>query len=291
MFVYIALLSAFGFALQNTLMAKYARLGDSLSMSFYRSVCLMVSLLPLLFLVKRDTVVLTADVLLPLLLAWISSALSYWLFMHSFKYLPIWITAALRYWVSVFVVSSIAWFYFQEVLSYIAIFCMILLLCGWAILSIFKTTFLHLDNKKAPLGLWLVFISWILAWIWYVVLANSARQWDPYLTWYLREVAVLIFFVVAVVLRKWFLNVRREKIHSGWLRKIFFASSPTLLGTWCFTLAATLWPVGIVSAITVSWILIATLLSVILYHEHLRLIQYIWIILIMLALVWLKLFV
>ena len=288
MFVYIALISSFWTALQNTLMAKYARMWDSLSASFYRSVALIFSVSPLLFFVNYEKINLDFENLKPVIFAGIITSFSFWLFMQSFKYLPVSISSAIRYALNVIIVNLIWLFYFSEILSFWNIIFIIILLIWWIILSIFKTDFEHLNTKNFFKWIILVIISWIFWGIAFSFLADWARKLDPYLAWYLWEMIILISFFIIILIRKLFIWKWFEKINFEKFKMIFLASSPTLLATWGFTLATTLWQVWLVSAITVSGLLITAILWKIIYKENLKLIQYFWIFLIFIAIIWIK---
>ncbi len=290
MFVYIALISALGTALQNTFMAKYARVWDALSMSTYRSITLLISIAPLLFFVDYNNLDLRFSNFLPLIQAWVIASFSYWMFMQSLKYLPVGISFAIRYALNVIVVSILSFFLFDEILKNIEVMLIVIIIIGWSILSIFKVDFSHLDTKNFHKWIIFVIFSWILLGLSFSLLADGAKKLDPYLAWYFRESMILLSFLIISWIRKLATNTGLEKISLRQFWKIFLAASPTLLATWWFTLASTLGPVWMVSAVTVTGILITTILGILIYKEHLKPIQYIWIIMIIIAIVWIKIF-
>jgi len=289
MFILLALLSTFGFTLQYALMTKFARKWDALSIAVYRSLSLWISLLPLLFFSNLENISQIYLYQFELILSSFSIVLNVWAMFESYKYLPIWIASWIRSMWTVLTTIIISLFLFNEKLSSIIIISVIIMLIGWFILSAFRNNFSHLDNSRYLKWLLLVMFSWLLSSIWLIIMVKISRELDPYVSSYFWELEAGLIWIFVLYLRKIICWKTIEKISLNDFWKILAASSPTIIWTACFALASLYWPVWIISAIWVFGILLNSIIGTIFFKEHLRKIQYVWIVLIMIWVVWIKL--
>ena len=76
MFYFFAIISMLGYALQNTLLVRYARSMDGFSLSFYRNISFVITLLPLLILSPPEATISVLAEWRTLLLAGLGGALA-----------------------------------------------------------------------------------------------------------------------------------------------------------------------------------------------------------------------
>jgi len=284
-----AVLSTFSFSLQWALTAKYAREWDPLSVGTYRGLSLIVIMFPLLFLSNIESIRQVTGFLQYLIPAGFLAAISVWMRYSSNKFLPVGLS---NIFVSIFSIVTALLFgllLFNESLSFFVTLC-ILITTFWGILvSLVKVNFSHLDNEYFTRGIILSSLSGILWTSSVMLMIKVSRELNPYVAWYFWEVSIWIASLFILLIRRKLFNWTIETIWFTRFIKIFFASSPTLVGTWSLALAGIYWPVWVVSAISVLWIVFSTILGIILFWEKLKSLQYIWICIIILGLLWIKL--
>ena len=288
MFIILALFSTFGYALQNALMTKFTRKWDSLSMTVYRSLSLWITMLPLLLFSKIENISFIYEYQFELILSSFCIIINIWVLYESYKYLPIWVASGLRSIGTVLTTIIISLFILNEKLNFLVIGFIFITLFWWFILSAYRNNFNHLDNSKFLKWLIFTLISGILSAIALVIMVKVSRNLDPFVSSYFWELEAWIVWVFVLFFRQ---KVFKKNIEKIWLKdfgKIVLASSPTFIGTMCFAIASLYWPVWIISAIWVLGIVFNIIFGIILFKEHLKIIQYFWVVLVMTGIIWIK---
>jgi drug/metabolite transporter (DMT)-like permease len=256
----------------------------------YRSLSLAISMLPLLFFSSIENISNIYKYQLELSLASFSAAFWVWFLYISYKFLPIWIVTSIRS-LSTVISAIIAWYLlFDEKLTIITILFVIITIIWGLIISLSKVNFEHLDNKWFFRWIILAIFGWMLSATALTFMVKVSRELDPFVSWYFWELEIWIACLIILLFRKYFLKWKIEKISKKDFSKILLASSPTLIWTWSFALASLYWPIWIISAFWVFWIAISTIFWIYLFKEKLKLVQYLWIFIIIFWLLWIKLF-
>ncbi len=86
------------------------------------------------------------------------------------------------------------------------------------------------------------------------------------------------------------LNIFILSLNNLFYEKISLLSSPVLIGTGSFALAVSIGPIGIASAIGTSGLIISAILAHYVYHEKLKLSQWIGLLIVTLGILGLNLF-
>ena len=146
MYFWIAIISMFSWVIHSNLFAKYARELGWISTSFYRSLSLLITMLPILLLADFSNTSFVIDNLL-LYFIW---GLIWWIavifFYETQKYLPIWIVVALDKLI-VLVVLIISYFAYWEILNFYASLWVTVILISIISLILVKNKMPHLDNN------------------------------------------------------------------------------------------------------------------------------------------------
>lgn len=284
-----AILSTFSFSLQWALTAKYARDGDSLSVWTYRGLSLIIIMLPLLLFTDIESIFQVVNYKQYLVPAWFLAAISVWMRYGSNRFLPVGLSNVFVS-ISSILTALVFWFLvFQESLSIYVVLLIWLTTCWWIIVSLTKVKFEHLDNEYFFKWIALALISWILWTSSVMLMIKVSRELNPFVAWYFWEVSIWLASLFILIIRNRLSENSFEKVSMSRFVKIFFASSPTLIGTWSLALAGIYGPVGIVSAVSVLWIVFSTILGIALFQEKLKPLQYFGILIIMIGILWIKL--
>lgn len=288
MFFLFAVLSMIAYSVQGTLMVHHARKMDGISSVVYRSVSLIITLLPLLFFADLSRVSeisnFSWDFLAAGLTGAVASALSFW----SFRYVPVGVANVFSRVASIVFAFVFGFFLFQEVPLLNQLFFVAFIMVGAVFLSFQKKDFSHLDNNASK-GIFLSLLSAFFAANTFYFISKISRAYDPFLAGYIWEALIAIFAVIIAFGRECFFGKKMARISLKEFGKIALVCSPTLVGTACFLLAVRLGDFGIVHAIGAGGIFVSLLLSWGLYKEHLTKKQVLWITLIAIGIVGLKL--
>jgi len=288
MFIFLVIISALGFALQYAFITKFVRSWDALSMSAYRSLSLWLSLLPLLLFTTQANILAVLDYQVELISAAIAAWFSVWLYFYSMKSLPLGVSYSIRYLTSVLASLVISWFLFYESIS-LTTFGFISLGLAWGIyLSIFKVNFTHLESKWFYTAICWAIISGFMLSLGLMLMSKVARELDPFVAWYFWELEAAIVFVIMLLLRWIFTWQKVEKISGKDFGKILLACSPTIVGTWGFALAVLYGPAWVASALSVVGVIFTTIIATLFFKEHLKLYQYIAILVIIIGIFGIK---
>ena len=178
-------------------------------------------------------------------------------------------------------------FFFGGIPLWNELFFVTLILIAGGALAMQKNEFAHLDNKVAK-GIFLTFVSAILAGFSFYYMSKLSREVDPFLSAYVWETLIGLFALLFGILR----SISAQKIaRVSWKEfgTIALVSWPTIIGTGCFAYAITLGPLGIANAIGAGGILVSIVIAHFLYGEKLIRAQWFWIAVIFVGLVGLKL--
>jgi drug/metabolite transporter (DMT)-like permease len=269
MFFLLALLSAFGYALQNVLLVPYARKMDGLSLAFFRGSTFLVTLTPL-FIGSHLTDINTVLRQWPILIAGgFGGGLSLGLMYTAYRFIPIGVTVGLQRAFSTIMLAIAGWLFWKETLSFAAIALIAVILAASFFLGLRKHGMPHLD-QRGLLGLALVLLSAFPLAVAYVVFAILSRDGSPLVSGYFWEAAIGAGSL-ALILARWSGNRMRLGMIS---RREYFAIAlrawPTLVGTGCYGLALRLGPMAVISAVGTVSIVFSTLLAHWLYGEKIR---------------------
>ncbi len=270
MFWFFALISAFAYALQGTLMVHYIRKMDSFSVAMYRTLSLAISMSPLLFFstipeileIKEHLGMLT----LSSLIVGIGAAMSF----TMINYLPVGISIAISSGTRIIIMLGLGYLFFNEKISLIILILISLILLG----NIFLGKSSAKENKTNDLknfkifsgGLYALVQSSLVA-VGFILMSDIARKADPLVVAYFWETLIGITLFLVGLLRWLFFHIPLEKISLKQFFNILWICSPTLIGTGGFVLAVNLGPVGIVGAISASSIVFTTILAHMFYNE------------------------
>ncbi|MCF7917994.1 DMT family transporter [Candidatus Gracilibacteria bacterium] len=280
MFFFWALASMIGYAVQGTLLVHYARKIDPLSVSIYRTLSFSITLLPLLFFATKTEIFGILNFWPQILAASFCGAVATWMYFESLKFLPVGIQSAITGSIRTLLVLGAGIFLFQEFLSVWEWVFIALVVGSATYLSVRKNHFPHLDIRSG-IGLFLCLATGIIGVGFTLFLTSVARDLSPFVAGYFWE-TLIGFLSLGMGLLRWMIFKKPiQKISLPTFGRIALVSWPTIIGTGGFAIAVTLGPVGIVSAIGTSSILMMTLLAHFLYQEKMTHVQ--WIALIVVA--------
>lgn len=289
MFWLLALISAFGYGLQSTLMAKYARSLDALTSATYRSLCLMISMTPLLLLVDQSSWSNLGQYWLQIIIGGLLGGAGVVFLFQGLKSIPVGIANAISTSFRVFLLSTLGFLMLGQKITLLELVLMLIILIGVLILSTKNYSMDHLKQDSLK-GVMAILLFGTLSGLWNFTVADLALEFDPYLAGYFLEAIIGIWLFVLLAGRSLIQKKPLPKISFNQFRGIFLASAPTLLGTGAMAVAATLGNLAIISVVGSAGILFSTILAIYLYDEKLELKSYLAIALIILGVTSLKVF-
>ena len=136
----------------------------------------------------------------------------------------------------------------------------------------------HLNTKGLVLGV----LSGITSALGLFLMGKVSQNFDPYLSGYIWEVGIAVFALIVSVFKQEQKDVR-PSFRDYW--SMLWRSSPTVVGTFGFGLAATLGPMGIIGAIQAGSIVVIAVLSLFWHREKLTSWQWVAIVLITAAII------
>jgi len=274
LFFLIALIAAFGYALQFALLASFYRKMDTLSAVAYRGLSLGLSMLPLLWWVPLEQYArfLTAwPLLLPLFLF---TAAGDWAIANTVRFLPVGVATALSNGLIAIVASVIGYLFFNELLQDLQ-----MVMMGLVIVSVLLLGFLRSQGslpREYHIGYGLLYaaLAGLFLGCGFCIMAGLSRRYHPFLVGYFWELGTGVMALVVALLR-W--SVKKTGLIPLSITESFhllLASSPTLIGTGCYALSMSMGPMGLASAINSTQMVFTTLLSGLLYREKLTWLQW-----------------
>lgn len=258
-----------GYALQNALLVRYARKIDGLSLAFYRNISYVITLLPLLLLSSKESIVGVLTEWPILLIAGITGALSLVFRFVSYRFVPLGVSHSITKVITAAILTLLGWVIFKEHLSQQTLLIIGILLALILWLGLQKNPMPHLDDRAA-LGIALAALAsaplacTIFLFLW------LSKTIDPYASAYFWEVSIAGGTVLLLLGKQVVTGVSLERISSGTFLKIVGASSPVLFGTGASALAILYGPVGVLSAIQSVSLVIGSLLAWWWYGENLK---------------------
>lgn len=270
MFWTLAILSMIAYTVQGVLMAKYARSIDPMSAGFYRSVTLVLTMLPLLYFTSSDKLTTMGPYIPLLLIAGLLGALSQWTRFVSIRILPVGIHSALSMGLTVIFSFLFAFFLFGETgTPYQWLFSGVIV-TGAGYLSLHKIDMSHLDSQKWSQGLLWVLLTAFFVSCAFILTIKVAREHDPYIAGYFWEAFIAVAALGMLLVRQAKTGKNIEPIPWPTFWRLALVCSPTIVGTGAFMLANTMGPVGVISAIESGGIVVGMIMSWMLYNEKLQ---------------------
>ena len=258
-----------GYALQNTLLVRYARSMDGFSLSFYRNISFVITLLPLLILSPPEATISVLAEWRTLLLAGLGGALALILRFASYHYIPVGISHSFTKVATTVLLTALGWIVFREHLQWQTLSLIGLLLFGIAWLGMQRNHMPHLNNQTLRgIGI-AIFASLPLAYTIFLFVRLS-KSIDPYASSYFWEVSIGISTFLLIVCRWLMTGKKIERISVKKFLAISAASFPTLIGTAGLGLAVRQGPLGVASAIGSASLVVVALLAWWWYGEKLK---------------------
>ncbi len=288
MFYLLIIISIIGYSLQGTLIVSFSRKVDPLSLAVYRNVSLVFTMMPLLFLSSTWEPSIIYDYKFSILLTGISGTIGLAIMFKSVRYLPVGISSGFRQASGVLASIMLALFFFQESFSIIQTIAVFILLCGVIILSKSHHPMPHLDSN-ALFGLVFSLASGVFIAIAFFMMGKLAREISPAISGYLLEASIGICSVFMIAIRRLVTGKGIESISLLTFLKIALVSSPTVIGTGAAAWAISIGPFCVMRAYSAAGLLVTVLLSHLIYAEHLKLTQWIGIVITIVGVVGLRL--
>ena len=288
MFFVLAIVSMLGYALQNVLLVKHARSMDGFSLSFYRNISFVITLLPLLLLSSEKMVIEVFQQWHLLLFAGFGGAIALILRFASYHFIPVSVSHSFTKIIATVLLTVLGWTVFQEYLQWQTLVLIGLLLLATVWLGIQRNHMPHLNNQSL-IGISLAVLTALPMACTVFIHAKLSREIGPYVSSYFWEISIAIATFILIIGRWLITGKRIERISVKEFCGIAAASSPTLIGTAGLALAVRHGPVGIVSAIHSTSLVVTALLAWWWYDEKLQNTQWYAIVLIVVGMVCLKL--
>ncbi len=290
MFWILAIIAPIGYAFQTALMLRFARSHDAVSMTMYRGFSLGISFLPIIFLcvTKQEAYEAFAywpQIVLAGSIVMLTNVLSY----YTLKYLPLGIASAWASSFKVILTTILGMWFFQEYLNIGQILFVGVTILGIIFLSLQKHHAAHLKYKCAQKLIFLVFLQALTLAVGVIIIADVARQANPWMAGYLWEIMIGVAALVVGGVRRTFGGRGVERISWKQFRQVIVYSSPTVIGTGAFFLASTLGPVGILAVFGTLEMVFSAFLAWWLYQEKLNIKQWTAVFIILLGVIGLKL--
>ena len=164
---------------------------------------------------------------------------------------------------------------------------------GWPkldpFLPVHKKRDTDLKSFELTKGMAFVTVQGFLIAMAFILFSEAARQYNPLVVAYFWEVQIGLCLMLIGFLRWGIFKKPLQKVSLSTFGKILLVCSPTLIGTAGFALAVNYGPIGIAGAISVGGIFISALLSLWIYHEKPKSIEWIGMAIIALGILGLKL--
>lgn len=269
MYLLLAICSMLAYAVQITFMARYFRRFDPLLATALRGLSLGLSMLPVLLLAADSSFFLILAHPWLLLSASFTAALGNWSAAQSFRYLPVGIASACQQGMLILVVTIIGYVFFGENITLITGLGILLLLAA-NILAVLpqRRQEIHAD-RKLLIGVLCCLCFGVIMAISFSLIAQLSRLVDPFVAGYCWEFTIGIIAALMVLARSKIGSMRMPSINAKAVFGIFAASSPTVIGTACYSWAVTLGPFAIATAIGSTVAVATAALSYFVHAERL----------------------
>ncbi len=287
MFWFLAVLSTIGFGLNYVFITKLVRDLPSFQSIAYRGFGLAITIAPFLLLVPREQFLQIPYYLPQILGGSFFTTLSLWLYFKVIKSIPLGIASSLRSGFGVVIIALLGILILQNQISHIHWTFILTIIFTNLYLGFSKSDTSHLITVKNSTSFILSILSGVSFALGYFMMMKVSQEFSPYLSGYLWEVGIaLIGLIISLCTREY----KQKKFSWKTYRKMAIASSPTVLATLGAALAATMGPIGIVGAIQSGSIIVISVLSVIIFKERLKYLQWVAITIMTMAIIGFKIF-
>jgi drug/metabolite transporter (DMT)-like permease len=272
MFFFLAIVAMVGYAVQSTFLTHFSRSLDGMSTALYRSMSLVVTMLPLLFFVEKYDWNKIWEVSGIIGFAGIVGALAVSFSFESANHLPVGIRSAFKNVFVMLLMVPLSAYFLGDTLAPALFLGMGVILIGASGLALHKNDFEHLDSGHFKTGIFFIFLSSICAVGTVIAAGKVSRIIDPLLMGYLWELSVAVSIIILIFFR-WLITGYKYKKIPVWgpdgLAKIALISSPTVVATSAFIVALNMGSAPVLSAINTAGTLVVTVLGWFLYKEKL----------------------
>lgn len=289
MFIIYALLAAFCYAMQNSMMTFYYRRTPALDAATHRGLILGLSGLPLLLLTPAEQRLPSSEIFLYMSIACLCGTLGNMYYIKAIALGSIGIAAATVRSISTIGTIAIGLIFLGEKIAYkefllVAVVVFFVIRIGKA--QSYKKNLTHSSEQKFTISLASNYASrtGVLYAVMFVFLTLASRKAHPFVVSYMLEFGVGLYGLFFLLLRH--LKSDREFIRPISLKDFFrvmLYSSPTLLGTPLSNLSLKLGNAGVATAVLSSNIAFNCLLAWAIHKEKLTLMQIVYIIGLMLS--------
>ncbi len=268
MFYLLTIGSVLGYALQTTLMVRFARKTDGLLLTVVRNGSFAITLLPLLLFSSWGGIASVFGQWPLLLLSSIAGAVGLYLSYQSYRSLPAGVGGALTSAASTLTTMIAGQMFFDELLTVPAVALILLIIVGCITLGLQKIDHPHLDSAFVR-GVTFALLTGPCFATTKLVLAALSRAGDPLAASYVWEVLIAPAAAGLLFLRPASAAVRQRLTLKTAILIAAYAL-PTLAGTGFYALASRMGPVAVLNAISAGGVLaVVALLSVFVYGERL----------------------
>jgi drug/metabolite transporter (DMT)-like permease len=274
----LALVATLGYSLQGTLMTSVYRSMDRLSASTYRCLSLGITMLPLLLFVPSAQFTIINKILPYTIFASFLAAFGNWSNSNAFRHLPVAVATALSMSFATCFVVLTEWLFFSSTFSPNQIVLFVILLTLVIGLGVTRAPSKIVYNYRLGILNSLIF-GFFLGGA-YLLVGKATKIGHPFLVGYLWEFGIGIFATIVGLTRGLFLEVGLKKISLKEFRKILIYSSPTVVGTGCYTLSMSMGSIAVATAILSTMIVFNAILAIFLFQEKLSTLQWLLIMLI-----------
>lgn len=290
MFYVLLIFALVAYSLNGSLLIRQARALDGFRVAMYRGIALIIVMFPILFLAPKDGFkdLFTAPHTGLLILAGIAGYIANASSMQAAKHLPLGVLESINASGKALLYILVGLLIYKESLTPVQLILLAILIMAAIALALTKDPVTKLRNPNLQTGVSLLFLSIISAVTTISIMGYLAEKINPFTVAYFWEVfiglaGIIILSSTNFIQKKPFPKVSKEEF---W--KIFKASSPTLVGTGCFTYALSVGPISIGGAVMTGGIFVTTILGWIFYQEKPNVKQWLLILLIIVAIASLK---
>lgn len=258
------------YAVQGTLLSKYAREFDGFTSSLFRNASFIITMLPILYFAGWDGIISMKNSWGYILLSGVFGMMSLSFTFSAHKYLPVAIANAIGQ-LSPLLIFVWTFFLLGLIPSWQELLFVGVILLGLVILNTTKYEFTHLDGDHKK-GFIFAFSGIVLGSISVSMMVAATKISDPYAVGYFWESTIGVFFIMAYFAKKKILGKKDAKLPSR--KKILYialAASPTIIGSFLLPLAMSMGTPGAISTVvsgvaaitgmTLAWIIYKEKLS------------------------------
>ena len=276
-----------GYSVQNTLLVKYARNIDGLSLAFYRNISFIVTLFPLLLFSSSDEILEVLAHWKILLLSGATGGIFLATIFTSYRYIGVSTSVTIVRAATTILMTFFGLIIYGEILSPLAFSLIGLIVLASIWLSVQKSNFDHL-TEKLMVGILLTILASIFVVVTKIALVDLSRSADALTSGYFWEISIGISTMIILFLRWILFKKGLQKIDRKTYIGIVACTSPTLIGTGCYALALSTGSIALVSSIGSGSLFVTGFLAWALYGEKLKKRQWFAMVIIILAIISLK---